>query len=305
MGTSLQQLNTLKKAAEFVKTTKELETLFMDIVKRLKAAYDICAGSEELTQIERDYTHYYLAIRSIVFKLTKGTAPDTAQMNAREREKIKDALESDGVQEILKMGDESQSEQDIFDEDYLAKIDKIKLPNTKIKLLQQLLAKVIGEMKKVNKVKGIDFSKKMESLVQQYNERKEDDVLRSEVYEEMADQLTNLIWEVHKEFSAGDEFGIGFAEKAFYDILKELCVKYDFKYPEEKLILLAKEVKDLVDEQARFPDWNKRADIKAALKVGLILLLDEHGYPPVERDEVYQDIFEQAENYKRNIVIRK
>jgi type I restriction enzyme R subunit len=80
-------------------------------------------------------------------------------------------------------------------------------------------------------------------------------------------------------------------------------VKYDFKYPEEKLILLAKEVKDLVDEQARFPDWNKRADIKAALKVGLILLLDEHGYPPVGRDEVYQDIFEQAENYKKNRMV--
>ena len=34
------------------------------------AAYDICAGSEQLTQIERDYTHFYLAFRSIVFKLT-------------------------------------------------------------------------------------------------------------------------------------------------------------------------------------------------------------------------------------------
>ena len=55
----------------------------------------------------------------------------------------------------------------------------------------------------------------------------------------------------------------------------------------------------MVDEQAKFPDWNKRSDIKSALKVGLILLLDEHGYPPVERDEVYQDIFEQAENFKK------
>ncbi len=36
----------------------------------------------------------------------------------------------------------------------------------------------------------------------------------------------------------------------------------------------------------------KRDDIKSALKVGLILLLDEIGYPPVERDEVYVEIFE-------------
>jgi type I restriction enzyme R subunit len=298
-GSALEQLNTLNMAAEFVQLTKEMETRFMGLVKRLKAAYDICAGSEELTQQERDYTHFYLAVRSIVFKLTKGDAPDTAQMNAKVREMIKNALQSDGVDEIFKMGEETEKEQDIFDEDYLAKIDKIKLPNTKIKLLQQLLARAIGEMKKVNKVKGVDFSKKMESLVQKYNQRDENDILRSEVYEEMAEQLTNLIWDVYKEFKAGDDLGIDFEEKAFYDILKELCVKYDFTYPEDKLIELAQAVKDLVDGQAKFPDWNKRDDIKSALKVGLILLLDEHGYPPVERDEVYKEIFEQAENFKK------
>ncbi len=299
-GTTIQQLNTLNLAAEYVQQTKELETRFMGLVKRLKAAYDICAGSEKLTQSDRDYTHFYLAIRSIIFKLTKGNAPDTAQMNAKVREMIKEALQSDGVEEIFKLGDEAKTEQDIFDEDYLAKIDKIKLPNTKIKLLQQLLARVIGEIKKVNKVKGIDFSKKMQALVERYNQRDENDILRSEVYEEMANALTELIWEAHKEFKAGDELGINFEEKAFYDILNELCIKYDFKYPDDKMIELAKAVKDLVDGQAKFPDWNKRDDIKSALKVGLILLLDEYGYPPVERDEVYVEIFEQAENFKKN-----
>jgi type I restriction enzyme R subunit len=299
-GTTIQQLNTLNLAAEYVQQSKEFETRFMGLVKRLKAAYDICAGSEQLTQLERDYTHFYLAVRSIVFKLTKGNAPDTAQMNAKVREMIKEALQSEGVEEMFKLGDEAETEQDIFDEDYLAKIEKIKLPNTKIKLLQQLLAKVISEIKKVNRVKGIDFTKKMQALVERYNDRDANDILRSEVYEEMASALTDLIWEVHKEFSAGDALGIDFEEKAFYDILKELCIKYDFKYPEDKMIDLAKAVKELVEGQAKFPDWNKRDDIKSALKVGLILLLDEFGYPPVERDEVYVEIFEQAENFKKN-----
>jgi len=299
-GTTIQQLNTLNLAAEYVQQTKEFETRFMGLVKRLKAAYDICAGSEQLTQLERDYTHFYLAVRSIVFKLTKGNAPDTEQMNAKVREMIKDALQSDGVEEIFKLGDESETEQDIFDEDYLAKIEKIKLPNTKIKLLQQLLAKVIAEIKKVNRVKGIDFTKKMQTLVERYNDRDANDILRSEVYEEMANALTDLIWEVHKEFSAGDELGIDFQEKAFYDILKELCVKYDFKYPDDKMIELAKAVKLMVDKETRFPDAFKRDDIKSALKVELILLLDEFGYPPVERDEVYVEIYEQAENFKKN-----
>ena len=139
----------------------------------------------------------------------------------------------------------------------------------------------------------------MQALVERYNQRDENDVLTGDVLEDMAEQLTNLIWEVHREFSAGDVLGIDFEEKAFYDILKDLCVKYDFKYPEDKLIELAKAVKDLVDGQAKFPDWNRRDDIKSALKVGLILLLDEFDYPPVERDEVYVEIFEQAENFKK------
>ena len=299
-GSTLQQLNCLNMAAEYVQCTKEFETRFMDMVKRLKAAYDICTGSEKLTQKERDYTHFYLAVRSIVFKLTKGDAPDTAQMNAKVHEMIKDALISDGVEEIFKMGSTDETEQNLFDDDYLAKIDKIKLPNTKIKLLQKLLAKVIGELKKVNRVKGVDFSKRMESLVNRYNDRDANDILRSEVYEEIAEQLANMIWEVRKEFSAGDDLGIDFEEKAFYDILKSLCIKYDFSYPDEKMVELAKSVKDLVDSQVKYPDWDKRDDIKSALKVGLILLLDEHGYPPVERDEVYTEIFEQAENFKKN-----
>lgn len=299
-GTTMEQLSTLNFAVEFVQQTRDLETRFVGLVKRLKAAYDICAGSEKLSQTERDYTHFYLAVRSILFKLTKGTAPDTEQMNAKVREMIKDALQSDGVEEIFKLGEGNETEQDIFDEDYLAKIDKIKLPNTKIKLLQQLLAKAIGEMRKVNRVRGIDFTKKMEAIVERYNNRDTNDLFRSEVYDEMAEALTNLIWDIRNEFRAGDEFGIDFEEKAFYDILNELCRKYEFKYPEEQLVALSKAVKNIVDSQAKFPDWNKRDDIKSALKVDLILLLDEFGYPPVERDEVYIEIFEQAENFKKN-----
>jgi type I restriction enzyme R subunit len=33
--------------------------------------------------------------------------------------------------------------------------------------------------------------------------------------------------------------------------------------------------------------------------VDLIILLAENDYPPVDRDEVYKEIFEQAENFKK------
>src|SRR5690606_25749329 len=168
-GSPLEQLSCLNRAAEYVQLTDKIEKRFMALVKRLKAAYDICCGSEGITQSERDLIHFYLAVRSIVFKLTKGNAPDIAQMNARVREMVAEALRADGVEEIFKLGDDSAGAMDIFDDDYLAKIEKIKLPNTKIKLLQQLLARAIEDFKKINKTKGVDFAKKFQALVEHYN----------------------------------------------------------------------------------------------------------------------------------------
>ena len=297
-GVSLTQLKTLNKASEFVLATESSKKRFMDTVKRLKNAYDICCGSEDLTEENRDYVHYYLAIRSIVFKLTKGDAPDTDQMNARVREMVANALESEGVEEIIKI-EGGDNEEDLFSDEYLRLLDNIKMPNTKIQMLQMLLKKAIGALSKVNKMQGVDFSKKMQALVESYNER-EGNTYTGEEFAEIAEAMTNLIYEIKKEFSAGDDLGIDFEEKAFYDILKALAAKYDFDYPEDKTLLLAKEIKKIVDDKASYTDWSKRDDIKAELKVDLIILLGDNGYPPVDRDEVYKEVFEQAENFKKN-----
>jgi type I restriction enzyme R subunit len=298
-GLPIAQLNCLNNAAEFVLQTGKLEKRFMALVKRLKAAYDVCCGSEKLSQYERDHIHFHLAIRSIVYKLTKGDAPDTAQMNAKVREMIAEALRSEGVEEIFKLG-EGDGEIDIFDDDYLAKISKIKLPNTKIMLLQKMLAKAIDEMKKVNLAQGIDFTQRFKALVDKYNERKEEDVLVSSVLEDFSDEIINLFGNLKTEMGAHDDLGINFEEKAFYDILKSLATKYDFSYPEEQLLELAIAVKAVVDDKAKYTDWSQRVDIKAELKVDLIMLLAKFKYPPVSRDEVYKEIFTQAENFKKN-----
>nr|WP_299038196.1 type I restriction endonuclease subunit R [uncultured Psychrobacter sp.] len=302
-GTPLEQLNCLNAATDFALQSKKLEKRFMDLAKRLKSAYDICVGSSELTKAHKDKIHYYLAIRTIIFKITTGGAPDVEQMNQKVRDLVKDALLSDGVEEIFKLGDNTDGEIDIFDEDYLAKLEVIKQPNTKLELLQQLLAKAIGELKKTNKVKGVDFSKKMNALVEKYNDRDEQDLLRAEVIGDFSDEIIKLYHELRDEMASFGEMGIDFEEKAFYDILLSLAHKYDFTYPEDKLLELSKEVKKLIDDKAQYTDWNKRDDIKAELQFDLMILLDEWGYPPVDSKEVYKEIFEQAENFKKNRVV--
>ena len=162
------------------------------------------------------------------------------------------------------------------------------------------MAKAISDLKKVNRTKGIDFSRKFQALVDKYNERDEDSVLVSGVLEDFSDAMVDLIMEMRTERDAHDDLGIDAEEKAFHDILLSLARKYDFHYPEGDLVTLAKAVKALVDDKAAYTDWNRREDIRAELKVDLVLLLAEHGYPPVDRDEVYKEIFEQAENFKKH-----
>ena len=57
-------------------------------VKRMKQAFNLCSSSEKFSDEDKDYIHFYCAVRSIIFKLTKGDAPDIEQMNARVRKML-------------------------------------------------------------------------------------------------------------------------------------------------------------------------------------------------------------------------
>ena len=304
-GTPVQQLQCLKKASEYIQSSKSNEISYMDLSKKLKAAYDVCGGCDKLSNKERSFFYFYIAIRSIIYKLTKGEAPDASEMNNKVKKLVDEAIYSEGVEELFRFSDDSIKQIDIFNNEYLDKIDKIKLPNTRFKILQNLLSRNIKEYKKINNIKGIDFTHKFNQLVEKYNDRSEEDVLKSEVLTEFSQEIINLHNTVNNEKKAHIILNINVDEKSYYDILKFLSEKYEFSYPEEKLIILSKKVKKIVDDKIKFTDWNLRDEIKAELKAELIILLAENGYPPISHDEVYKEIFEQAENYSKssNIVV--
>lgn len=296
-GSPSEQLICLNRAVEYVQLSEELETRFMAAVKRMKQAFNLCSLSEKLSDEDKDYVHFYCAVRSILFKLTKGEAPDISQMNARVREMLEGAIQSDGIEELFESG--KHISVDIFSDEYMDKINAIQLPNTKIKILQRLLSQAIDEFRKVNKIMGVEFADRLKRVVDEYNNRRRDEAYANEVLDDVAEQLAQLLQELKKEKNSFKAMGIDYEEKAFYDILKAVARKYEFEYPEDKMIELSKRIKLIVDDKARYTDWSTREDIKANLQVDLILLLDEFGYPPVTLDDVYKEVLEQAENFKK------
>lgn len=296
-GNPKEQLNCLNRAVEYVQLSEELELRFMAAVKRMKQAFNLCSSSERLSENEKDYIHFYCAVRSVLFKLTKGDAPDIAQMNARVRELLEGAIQSDGIEELFETG--KHINVDIFSDEYINKINSIELPNTKIKLLQRLLSQAIDEYKKVNKIMGMEFSERLKHVVDEYNNRRRDEAFANEVLDDVAEQLAKLLDELKQEKKSFEGMGIDFEEKAFFDILNLVSRKYEFEYPEDKMIELSKRIKLIVDDKSKYTDWASRDDIKANLQVDLILVLDEFGYPPVTLDDVYKEVLEQAENFKK------
>lgn len=296
-GSPTEQLDCLNRAVEYVQLSEELETRFMAAVKRMKQAFNLCTASDKFTDKDKDYIHFYCAVRSILFKLTKGEAPDIAQMNARVREMLEGAIQSDGIEELFETG--KHINVDIFSDEYMDKINAIQLPNTKIKILQRLLSQAIDEFRKVNKIMGMEFADRLKRVVDEYNNRRRDEAYANEVLDDVADQLAALLEELKNEKNSFKDKGIDYEEKAFYDILKSVAKKYEFEYPEDKMIELSKRIKLIVDDKAKYKDWATREDIKANLQVDLILLLDEFEYPPVTLDDVYKEVLEQAENFKK------
>ena len=219
-------------------------------------------------------------------------------MNNKVSKMLQQALQSEGVEEVVQVNANS-ADIDLMSEEYMARLEKLKLPNTKVKLMEKLLRTVITDFKKVNKIKGVDFTKRLNALVNRYNDRSDNAVFAKEVLEEVASKMPELLKEVNKEKQSFKDLGITYEEKAFYDILKETAIKFGFEYPHEKLLTLSTAVKNMVDDKSKYTDWANRTDIKAELQMDLILILDEHGYPPVPQDEVFKEIFEQAKNFKK------
>lgn len=297
-GTPLERLNCLNAAAEYVQLKKEMQTRFMGLSRRLKSAYVICFPSGELTDRETATAQFYLAIRSIIYKQTQGNAPDAEIMNRVVEEMVKEAITCTGIENIIA----DHKSVDLFSDDFLMELNSVKLPITKFNALLKLLRKAISAYGRTNKVKAIEFDERLRQVVDAYNSR-DKLVFTSEVVadfvNDLSDELIKILQDLQEDKTSFEKMGISYEEKAFYDILVKVRDDHGFPYAEEKCILLAKKIKELVDDKAKFADWSTRDDIKSELNMDLTVLLYKNGYPPEWDDEVFEKVMEQAENFKK------
>ncbi len=295
-GKPVERLRCLSEASEFIMKQKETEDEFMGLSRRLRMAYEICNPSGQLTEKESQFCSFYLAVRSVIIKLTRGDAPDTAQMNKIVENMVREALTFTGIATLIS----TDAVIDIDSPKFQQEIDEIKMPLSKFQALVKLLRQAIREYGKTNRIKAQEFNKMLRDVVERYNHRDK------EVYstvDDFANDLSNEVMNIMRKMKEDQESfkkeGITFEEKAFMDILIKVRDDHGFEYPEERCKDLAKKIKELVDRELDYVGWDTQESIKAALMSNIIVLLCNNQYPPEWDQEVFERVWEQAANFKK------
>lgn len=331
-GDPAERYRLLAKAAEYVfvsteelstesnggKTTEKVsfKTYFLKTVKRMRAAYDICQPSGELSEEESSLAQCFMAIAGFVRKMSGTSEVDTDAMNRHVAKMVEEALKYNQVESILENGEQ----EDLFSPEYFEKLSDVKMPASKLELLVKMLRKQISEYSKTNQMAAKKFQEMLEETIKQYHERRkhltteEAGAAQEETSEEIirnaTEQALQILKEMHADRDSFRKVGLTFEEKAFYDILMALRDQYNFEYGTDKVVdgvsvndkckSLAKKIKEIIEVKSSFADWLNNQIVRDQLKFDIKVCLIKNGYPPQYSPEVFRKVMEQVENFEEN-----
>lgn len=290
------------------------KTYFLNTVKRMRSAFDICQPSGNLGEEESALAQCFMAIAGFVRKMSGISDVDADTMNRAVSKMVEEALKYNKVESVLESGEE----EDIFSPEYFEKLSDVKMPATKLELLIKILRKQIKEYGKVNQLAAKTFQEMLKKTIDEYHERRKhltaeeagitQDAASEDIIKAATEQALVILRQMNENRESFRKIGLTFEEKAFYDILIALRDKHKFEYGIDKKVdgvvvndkckSLAKKVKEIIDTKSSFADWLNNQNVRNQLKLDIKICLIKNGYPPQYSPEVFTKVMEQVENFE-------
>ncbi len=275
------KLKILLSAQNFILKDEKLKERFLSAVTALSKLYVMAVPSFESEQI-KDEVAFFQAIKSRINKFTPSGGKSDFQVNTAIRQIVDDALSSDGVVDIFEAAGVGQPTLDILSEEFLLEVKNMEHQNLAFELLKKLLNEEVQIRKKKNKVLGKKLSEMLSNTIRRYHNNQID---TAQVIKELSEIAREMKLADHK----AEELGLTPEEYAFYSILSE---NSSTKYLEDnKMKELIHVIVDIIRKNATV-DWDKRADVKAKLRLLVKKVLMKYGYPPdvarIEADRVLE-----------------
>lgn len=321
----------LAKAAEFVFQNNEelssneekqngkkvaFKTYFLQIVKRMRLAYELCQPSGTISDSESALSQCFMAIAGFVRKMNGVDHVDSDVMNRKVSKMVEEALKYTQVESILDEGDK----EDLFSPEYFEKLSDVVMPATKLELLIKVLKQQIIDYCKTNQVAAKKFQEMLEKTIDEYHNRRKSvsaeeagqtqEQASENIINAATEQALKILKEMQESRNSFRKIGLTFEEKAFYDILLSLRDKYNFTYGEDKYIdgvlindecrKLSRKIKYIIDVKSSFADWLNNKNVRDQLKLEIKICLVKNGYPPQYSRDVFDKVMEQVENFEEN-----
>jgi type I restriction enzyme R subunit len=327
----VERYRLLAKAAEYVfVSTQEMKdnkangtksvsfkTYFLNTVKRMRAAFEICQPSGELGEEESALAQCFMAVAGFVRKMSGTSDVDTDTMNRTVAKMVEEALKYNQVENVFETGEE----EDIFSPEFFEKLSDVEMPATKLELLVKMLRKQIKEYSKVNQLAAKTFEEMLEDTIKQYHERRKhlsseeagetQEQASEDIIRNATEQALEILRQMNESRESFRKIGLTFEEKAFYDILMALRDQYNFEFGTDKEVngvvvndkckSLAKKIKEIIDTESSYTDWLNNQRVREKLKFDIKICLVKNGYPPQYSPEVFSKVMEQVENFEENI----
>ena len=292
------------------------KTYFLQTVKRMRQAYDICQPSGELSEEKSALAQCFMAIAGFVRKISGTSDVDTETMNRYVARMVEEALKYSEVESVLESGDE----EDIFSPEFTERLADVKMPATKLELLIKLLRKRILDYGKTNRMAAKRFQEMLEETIKEYHERRKhltaeeagetQETTSEEIIRSVTEQALEILRQMNADRESFRKVGLTFEEKAFYDILMVLRDQYNFEYGTDRIAdgvvvndkcrALARKIKEIIDTKSSFADWLNNQNVRNQLKLDIKICLVKNGYPPQYSPEVFRKVMEQVENFEEN-----
>ncbi len=312
---SIQELQTESNGGKHISKVS-FKTYFLKTVKRMRAAFDICQPSGELSEEESALAQCFMAIAGFVRKMSGTSEVDTETMNRYVAKMVEEALKYNKVESVLEDGEQ----EDIFSPEYFEKLSNVKMPASKLEMLVKMLRKQITEYAKTNQMAAKKYREMLEETIKIYHERRKQLTAEEagEAQEQASEQIIldatvqalHILQDMNADRDSFRKVGLTFEEKAFYDILMALRDQYNFEYGEDKVVdgvhvnercrSLAMKIKEIIDTKSSFADWLNNQIVRDQLKFDIKVCLIKNGYPPQYSPEVFSKVMEQVENFEEN-----
>lgn len=282
-GTDRKRFDLIRDGAEYIQLTDARQKLFMQESKRLKDVYKICTSL--LTKEVKGEVAYFIAVRSFILKTTKKGVPDLVEVNRRISEMLEQAILEDEVLSLTEAGTKETFE--LLTDENLSKLKALPQKNMAANILMRVMKEKVNEIKKTNLVVSKTFSERLEVIIEKYNNRNDE----ADVFK-VLEELVKFKHELLEAIDKGQEIGLSYEEKAFYDVLTADPEVIN-AMGDDILIKIARELTKTVRENMTHA-WYEKAQAQAKMRSVIKRLLKKYDYPPNKSKQAIEDVLEQA-----------